>query len=88
MFTVNKPLALDSISPIFRKPQSKLKPEFYGFYPYGHLSLKIHNVEFDITVRRNLMSKFKMRPYNSVQMSIWCKVLTYCVPSGALMLKT
>ena len=46
-----------------------------------HLSLKMQNVQYDITVpsgqnvRQNLMSKIfkiKMSPYHSMQMSIQC----------------
>ena len=43
--------------------------------PYGPLSLKMQNVEFDITVPpcklyvKNLTAKISMRLYNSVQMS-------------------
>ena len=42
------------------------------------LSLKIHYIEFNITVPpcklyiKNLMSQIIMRPYDSVQMSIRC----------------
>ena len=45
---------------------------------YGHLSLKMQNAKFDITVPpcqflyvKNLTSKITMRLYSSVQMSIW-----------------
>ena len=65
-----------------------------GQFRYGHLSLKIHNVKFDITVPPGKMyaktynQKFKMRPFNSVQMSIRYYVLTYCLPKGTVMSKT
>ena len=54
--------------------------------PLGQLSLKIHYIEFDITVPlckmyiENLTSKITMRPYNSVQMSIRCIFSMYCSP--------
>ena len=44
--------------------------------PLGYLSLKTHNVKFDINVlpgemmRQNLMSKILMSTYHSVAMSI------------------
>ena len=44
--------------------------------PHGQESLKIHYIEFDIAVPlckmyiEYIMSKIKMRPYNSVRMSI------------------
>ena len=46
--------------------------------PHEHLSLKVQNVEFDISVPpgkmyiENLTLKISMRPHNSVQMSISC----------------
>ena len=57
-----------------------------GLIPHGQESLKMQNVEFNITVPpcklyiEYLMSKIKMRPYNSLQMSIQCKFLMYCIP--------
>ena len=54
--------------------------------PLRQLSLKIHYVEFNITVPpcklyvKNLTSKITMRPYNSLQMSIRRQVLMSCSP--------
>ena len=54
--------------------------------PHGQESLKIHYIEFDIAVplckmyTEYIMLKIKMRPYNSVGMSIRCSVSIYCTP--------
>ena len=54
---------------------------------HGQESLKMKNVEFNITVPpcklyiEYQMSKIKMRPYNSVQMSIRWNFSMYCIPN-------
>ena len=56
-------------------------------WPHGQESLKVQNVEFDITEPpcklyiEYLMLKINMRPYNSMQMSIRCKFSMYCIPN-------
>ena len=56
------------------------------FKPRGQESLKIHYIQFNIAVPlckmyiEYIMSKIKMRPYNSVRMSIRCSVSMYCTP--------
>ena len=52
--------------------------------PPGQIPLKVPNIEFDFGVSvdrehwQTVTSKSNLRPYNSVQMSIGCKVSMYC----------
>ena len=64
----------------FSKPETSSRQVFQSGLnekvPYGHLSLKIHHVEFDIYVPLvklyvdTLCQNLKMSPYHCVQMSI------------------
>ena len=55
-----------------------------------HLSLKVPNIEFDFDISvdsvqwQTVTSKLNLRPYNSVQMCIRCKISMYCVPKITL----
>ena len=62
----------------------RLKEIFDDLSPPGQIPLKVPNIEFDFAVSvdrehwQTGTSKSTLMPYNSVQMSIRCKVSMYC----------
>ena len=65
----------------YQHPTNLINIQIFG---PEHLSLKVPNIDFDVSVDsvqwQTATPKSKLRPYNSMQMSIRCKVSMHCSP--------